>query len=99
TELSTTARGAAASLHSCSFYLGQAVGPVVYGVSFAQVGPQPSLLVGALVVLTVGLVCSRLLRHPVRDCRCARVTYPGLVQTRQNPHHWGRRPGVPRKRG
>src|SRR5262249_20199283 len=53
--------GAAASLHSCSFYLGQAVGPVVYAVSFAQVGAQPSLLVGALVVLTVGLVCSRLL--------------------------------------
>jgi predicted MFS family arabinose efflux permease len=63
TDLSQTARGAAASLHSSSFYLGQAVGPVVYGWGFAHGGPEPSILVGAAVVLTVGLVCSRLLRH------------------------------------
>jgi MFS transporter, DHA1 family, inner membrane transport protein len=63
TDLSQTARGAAASLHSSSFYLGQAVGPVVYGYGFAHGGPEPSILVGAAVVLTVGLVCSRLLRH------------------------------------
>src|SRR5262249_52675426 len=31
TDLSHTARGAAASLHSSSFYLGQAIGPVIYG--------------------------------------------------------------------
>jgi predicted MFS family arabinose efflux permease len=55
TELSQTARGAAASLHSSFFYLGQAVGPVV--------GPEPSIFVGAAVVMTVGLTCSRLLRH------------------------------------
>jgi DHA1 family inner membrane transport protein len=63
TDLSQTARGAAASLHSSSFYLGQAVGPVVYGYGFAHGGPEPSIFVGAAVVLTVGLVCSRLLRH------------------------------------
>src|SRR5499427_3132032 len=39
TELSQTARGAAASLHSSFFYLGQAVGPVVYGYGFAHGGP------------------------------------------------------------
>jgi predicted MFS family arabinose efflux permease len=66
TDLSQTARGAAASLHSSSFYLGQAVGPVVYGYGFAHGGPEPTILVGAAVVLTVGLVCSRLLRHPTR---------------------------------
>jgi predicted MFS family arabinose efflux permease len=38
TELSQTARGAAASLHSSFFYLGQAVGPVVYGYGFAMAG-------------------------------------------------------------
>jgi predicted MFS family arabinose efflux permease len=64
TDLSQTARGAAASLHSCFFYLGQAVGPVVYGYGFAHGGPEPSILVGAAVVMTVGLTCSRLLRHP-----------------------------------
>jgi MFS transporter, DHA1 family, inner membrane transport protein len=63
TELSQTARGAAASLHSSFFYLGQAVGPVVYGYGFAHGGPEPSIFVGAAVVMTVGLVCSRLLGH------------------------------------
>jgi MFS transporter, DHA1 family, inner membrane transport protein len=63
TELSSTARGAAASLHSCFFYLGQAVGPVVYGYGFAHGGAEPSILLGAAVVMTVGIVCSRLLRH------------------------------------
>jgi len=55
-------RGAAASLHSSSFYLGQAVGPIVYGYGFAHAGLEPSIVVGAAVVMTVGLVCSRLLR-------------------------------------
>jgi predicted MFS family arabinose efflux permease len=63
TELSHTARGAAASLHSCFFYLGQAAGPVVYGFGFAHGGPEPTLLTGAVVVMLVGLVCSQLLRH------------------------------------
>ena len=66
TDLSQTARGAAASLHSSSFYLGQAVGPVVYGYGFAHGGLEPSIFVGAAVVFTVGVVCSRLLRHPTR---------------------------------
>jgi predicted MFS family arabinose efflux permease len=63
TDLSQTARGAAASLHSSSFYLGQAVGPVVYGYGFAHGGAEPTIFVGAAVVMTVGLICSRLLRH------------------------------------
>ena len=54
TDLSHTARGAAASLHSSSFYLGQAIGPVVYGFGFAHGGPEPTILFGALVVLGVG---------------------------------------------
>ncbi|MEA2902825.1 MAG: transporter, family, inner rane transport protein [Alphaproteobacteria bacterium] len=63
TELSQTARGAAASLHSCFFYLGQAAGPVVYSFGFAHAGPEPSLFAGAVVVVLIGLVCSQLLRH------------------------------------
>jgi len=63
TELSPTARGAAASLHSCSFYKGQAVGPVVYGFGFAHGGPEPSMFIGAAVVMAIGLICGRLLRH------------------------------------
>src|SRR5260370_6875042 len=68
TELSQTARGAAASLHSSFFYLGQAVGPVVYGYGFAHGGPEPSIFVGAAVVMTVGLVCSPLLPHRAPYC-------------------------------
>jgi predicted MFS family arabinose efflux permease len=63
TDLSQTARGAAASLHSSSFYLGQAVGPVIYGFGIAHGGPEPTLLAGAVVVMGVGLVCARLLRR------------------------------------
>jgi len=40
TDLSQTARGAAASLHSSFFYLGQAVGPVVYGYGLPMAGPS-----------------------------------------------------------
>jgi predicted MFS family arabinose efflux permease len=63
TELSQTARGAAASLHSCSFFLGQASGPVVYGFAFAHLGEDASLLIAAALVLAVGFVCAKLLRH------------------------------------
>ncbi len=61
TDLSHTARGAAASLHSSSFYMGQAVGPLIYGFGFAHGGPEPTLFVGALVLLGVGLTCAKLL--------------------------------------
>src|SRR5438067_373602 len=63
TELSPTARGLAASLHSCFFYLGQASGPIVYGFGFAHGGEASTMLTGALVVMAVGLICARLLRH------------------------------------
>jgi predicted MFS family arabinose efflux permease len=63
TDLSDTARGAAAALHSSSFYLGQAIGPVIYGVGFAHGGPEPTILLGAAIVFAVGVTCSRLLRR------------------------------------
>lgn len=66
TDLSQTARGAAASLHSSSFYMGQAIGPVIYGFGFAHGGVEPTMLTGAAVILGVGVVCARLLRRPTR---------------------------------
>jgi predicted MFS family arabinose efflux permease len=65
TDLSQTARGAAASLHSSSFYLGQAIGPVIYGIGFAHGGAEPTIMVGAVVVFGVGLTCSQLLRRRI----------------------------------
>jgi DHA1 family inner membrane transport protein len=63
TELSQTARGVAASLHSCFFYLGQAAGPMVYSVGFAHDEGTATILAGAVVVMAVGFICARLLRH------------------------------------
>jgi MFS transporter, DHA1 family, inner membrane transport protein len=65
TELAPEARGSAAALHSSSFFLGQALGPIVYGLGFAVVGPRATLLVAAAVVALIGATAVRLLRaHP-----------------------------------
>jgi predicted MFS family arabinose efflux permease len=66
TELSQTARGAAASLHSSFFYMGQALGPVIYGYGFAHGGTEITICIGAAVVFAVGVICSRMLRHPLQ---------------------------------
>ncbi len=63
TELTQTARGTALSMHSCAFFSGQALGPIYYGFAFSQVGTAKPLLLGAGVILAVGLVCARYLRH------------------------------------
>jgi len=63
TDLTQTARGAALSLHSCSFFFGQALGPIYYGYAFEHFGIAKPPLLGAVVILIIGIVCSRFLRH------------------------------------
>jgi predicted MFS family arabinose efflux permease len=63
TDLTQTARGAALSLHSASFYFGQSIGPIYYGYSFEHFGTTAPPLVGAAVILVIGLVCAHYLRH------------------------------------
>lgn len=63
-ELAPAARGSAMALHSFSFFMGHAIGPVVYGVGIASVGIVPVLLLGAAVLLGVGLTCAHWLRRP-----------------------------------
>jgi predicted MFS family arabinose efflux permease len=63
-ELAPAARGSAMALHSFFFFLGQAVGPVVYGAGLATIGITPVLLVGAVVLVIVGLTCANWLRRP-----------------------------------
>ncbi len=63
-ELSTTSRGAAVSLHSLFFFLGHASGPVLYGLGFATLGPSRSLLCASGLMLFTGLMCARFLRRP-----------------------------------
>jgi predicted MFS family arabinose efflux permease len=67
TDLTQTARGAALSMHSCSFYFGQAIGPIYYGFAFGHLGTRVPPLIGAVVILVIGLICARLLRHRRRD--------------------------------
>jgi MFS transporter, DHA1 family, inner membrane transport protein len=63
TELSVHARGAAVSMHSFSFFVGHASGPVIYGLGFSHVGAPATIAISAVLVLLIGLVCARLLRE------------------------------------
>lgn len=63
TELAPQARSSAMALHSMSFFLGQAAGPVVYGAGFATVGKIPLLIAGAVLIALVGYICSVKLRR------------------------------------
>ncbi len=62
-ELSTTARGTAVSMHALCFFTGQALGPVLYSIGFATIGAPPSVLLGGLVVMFIGLMCAHYLRR------------------------------------
>jgi predicted MFS family arabinose efflux permease len=62
-ELSTTARGTALSLHSLSFFTGHSTGPVLYSLGLAWLGATPSVLLGGLVVMGIGLMCAHYLRR------------------------------------
>ena len=65
-ELAPAARGSAMALHSCFFFLGQAAGPIVYGIGLRSIGIAPVLLFGAVVLAAVGIICARkLTRHSV----------------------------------
>ena len=63
TDLSPTARGAAASVHSSSFFIGQATGPVLYGFGYSHGVLELQMVVGAAVIVVIALVCARYLRH------------------------------------
>ena len=62
-ELAPSARGSAMALHSFFFFMGQAIGPIVYGLSLASIGIRPMLFFGAAVLVGVGWTCARYLRR------------------------------------
>src|SRR5262245_61340488 len=64
TELSSSARGAATSLHSLFFFLGHATGPVLYGLAFARLGAGPAVVLGGVLLLLVGAMTARYLGRP-----------------------------------
>jgi predicted MFS family arabinose efflux permease len=64
TELAPTARASATAAHSSFFFLGQAVGPVIYGLGLSQgIGITPVLLLGAVMLSAAGSVCALRLRR------------------------------------
>jgi predicted MFS family arabinose efflux permease len=65
TELAPSARGSATAGHSFFFFLGQAAGPVVYGIGLASVGFTPVLLAGAAVLTVTGWTCALQLRRHI----------------------------------
>jgi predicted MFS family arabinose efflux permease len=67
TDLTQTARGAAMSMHSSAFFSGQAIGPIYYGYAIGHFGVSVPPLIGAGVILVIGLVCARLLKHRRRE--------------------------------
>jgi len=62
-ELAPSARGSAMALHSFFFFMGQAIGPIVYGLSLATIGIRPMLVFGAAVLVGVGWTCAQWLRR------------------------------------
>jgi len=64
TELAPSARGSAVAGHSFFFFLGQAIGPVVYGFGIASVGIVPVLLIGSVVLMATGWVCALRMQKP-----------------------------------
>jgi predicted MFS family arabinose efflux permease len=63
-ELVPAARGSAMALHSFFYFLGMAAGPIIYGAGYnSRVGINSVLVIGAMVLLAVGLVCGQWLRR------------------------------------
>jgi len=61
TELAPQARASATALHSSSFFLGQALGPIAYGVGFGLIGAGASLGIGAIAVALITAFVVKLL--------------------------------------
>jgi predicted MFS family arabinose efflux permease len=63
TELLPAARGSSMALHSSFFFCGNALGPVVYGITLGTIGLTPTVLAAGTILIGVGLVCSTRLKR------------------------------------
>ena len=62
-DLAPEARASALSLHAFFFFLGQAVGPIVYGYELDHFGKIPTLLLSAAAILALGIIAAQLLHR------------------------------------
>ena len=56
TELAPSARGSAVALFACGFFIGQGLGPLVFGALLHGAGARPALLAVAAVIVVLGRV-------------------------------------------
>ena len=56
TELAPSARGSAVALFACGFFIGQGLGPLIFGALLHGVGPRPALVAIAAVIVVLGRV-------------------------------------------
>jgi predicted MFS family arabinose efflux permease len=59
TELAPHARGSAVALHAFHFFIGQTIGPVLYGMILRTAGGATGLLAGGVSLLVLALLLSR----------------------------------------
>ncbi|KQP03183.1 MFS transporter [Pseudorhodoferax sp. Leaf265] len=72
TQMAPERRGAAVSSFACCFFLGQAIGVWLAGLSVTEHGTRPLMVVGALGTLVVGAAFGRLrARHSARALAAA----------------------------
>ena len=55
TDVAPELRSTSVSMHSCAFTLGNAIGPALYAIGINTIGSKPSILIGALGILMIGL--------------------------------------------
>jgi len=60
-ELAPHARGSAVAMHASTFFMGQALGPVLFGLALSAAGAFLSTVAAGILLLCVGIIGARLL--------------------------------------
>ena len=66
TEVAPEARGSAVAMHAFSFFVGQAIGPVLFGALLSQLGRGMALPILAVGLAALGFVSSQILARSQR---------------------------------
>lgn len=71
TEAAPEARASAVSLHAFGFFIGQALGPVMFGLLLANLGRAPALVACAFGLAALGLTAAAVLSRPSEPAKGA----------------------------
>src|SRR3954462_14182710 len=64
TEVAVDARASAVSLHAFSYFVGQAIGPVLFGLGLTTLGQGGAAAVSGVAILVLGLLAARVIGQP-----------------------------------